>query len=325
MIGQKHKSADALAALKITERPLLGPRAASFSTPSEALAEDLSTADASPMADSPAADSGNVNCIMSPYEDPVQAVGAENLIEPITHSATIETAEALAALDPELAETLSTLSEVSKEWPSPSTEDSGLYVKTWISPMIAEYERWQVVKNNLKSMELILRSPFVPRTFPEWLGHRCEMEEINVKELCRKIKGSEAVAALGKDRDRVNDTFGGKKFDDGNSSVLAWKTIWTPWNESDFGDLQASWPCYQEMKEEGDERNTSGFGRFPALPRAKTNETVNYKHRAVIVANPFDRVWPVPPAEMVDEGVGDTDDMIAEALLGRDLLSAIDE
>ena len=322
MIGQKHKSADALAALKTPERPHLIPRAASFSAASEALAEDSKIVDAASTSEIPASDSGNMSAVMSAYEDPIPAVGAENLDTPISYSASMETVEALAAKDPDFAETLS---EVSKEWPSPTTEDSGQHVRTWVSPMIAEYERWQVVKNNLRSMELIPRSPFVPRTFLEWLSHRFGMKELNIKELCRRIKVFEAVVALGPDRHRIKNTFDGKNFEDGNSGVLALETIWTPWNESSSNRPQAPWPCYQEMKEEGDERNTSGFGRFPALPRVKTNDTVNYKHRGVLVAAPFDRVWPVPPPETVDGGVGDSDDAIAEALLGRDLLSAIDD
>ncbi|KAL8829872.1 MAG: hypothetical protein Q9191_001763 [Dirinaria sp. TL-2023a] len=322
MIGQKHKSADALAALKAPERPFLTPRAASFSAASETPVENSKIEDAGSTTEEPALDSGSASSVMSPYEDPVPAVGADDLDTPMNHAASLETVEALAAEDPDFAETLS---EVSKEWPSPTTEDSSQHVRTWVSPIIAEYERWQVVKNNLRAMELIPRSPFVPRTFLEWLNHRFGMKDLNIKELCRRIKAFEAVVALGSDRIRIMKAFNGKKFDDGNSGVLALETTWTPWNKPNSGRLQAPWPCYQEMKEEGDERNTSGFGRFPALPRVVTNETVNYKHRAVLITTPFDRVWPLPPAEMVDDGVGDSDDAIAEALLGKGLLSAIDE
>lgn len=323
MIGQKHKSSDALTALRTPERPQLNPRAASFSGMSDTLFDDSTTIDESTLMETHPGESGYTSAIMSPYETPVQPVGSNDLEAPNDHAPEAQTLKDLAAKDPDLAETLS---ELSTDWPSPITDDSGCYVRTWVSPVIAEYERWQVVKNNLKSMELIPRSPFVPRTFSEWLTHRQEMKEINIKGLKRKIKDREAIAALGQDQEHVKKAFAGKDFKkDGNSGVLALKTVWTPWNNSKLDRPQAPWPCQQEMREEGDERNTSGFGRFPALPRAAANETVNYKHRAVIPATPLDSVWPVPPAEMLDDGVGELEDPYGKAQLGGDLLAALDE
>lgn len=63
---------------------------------------------------------------------------------------------------------------------SPTYSDEGIAARVWVSPQIAEWERWMVVKANLKTMELIPRSPYVPRTFSEWLTHRAEMTDIKV-------------------------------------------------------------------------------------------------------------------------------------------------
>ena len=73
------------------------------------------------------------------------------------------------------------LTSPSKEWYSPTYSDEGTAARVWVSPQIAEYERWTAVKANLKIMELIPRSPYVPRTFAEWLTHRAEMTDIKVR------------------------------------------------------------------------------------------------------------------------------------------------
>ena len=75
----------------------------------------------------------------------------------------------------------SELTSPSKEWYSPTYSDEGMAARMWVSPKIAEYERWMAVKANLKIMELIPRSPYVPRTFAEWLTHRAEMTDIKVR------------------------------------------------------------------------------------------------------------------------------------------------
>lgn len=72
------------------------------------------------------------------------------------------------------------LTSPSKEWHSPTYSDEGMAARMWVSPKIAEYERWMAVKANLKVMELIPRSPYVPRTFAEWLTLRAEMTDIKV-------------------------------------------------------------------------------------------------------------------------------------------------
>jgi len=326
MIGQKHKSAVELAALRMPERPRLNPRAASFSAASELPAASQHSADASTTTEDFVTGDGVASRIMSPYESPVSPVEAGAPNTPSIYAPNFETLEALAAEDLDFAECLSV---ISKEWPSPGTEESTLHAKIWVSPLIAEYERWQVVKHNLVSMELIPRSPFVPTNFSQWLVHRAEVNEMNAKDLTKRMAKKEAEIQSEILRERVRAAFARKYFDDNRSGVTAQETIWAPWSRPTIRRPQASWPCYQEMKEEGDERNTSGFGRFPALPRIEANETVNYKYRNVIEATDLDRVWPLPPVlPMSDNAEGPLIGLHgedAETLLNSDLLAALDE
>lgn len=326
VIGQKHRSAIELAALQMPERPRLNPRAASFSAATEVPAASLHSTDASTTTEESVTGDGMASRIMSPYESPVSLVEADALNTPSIYAPNFETLEVLATQDPDFAECLSV---VSKDWPSPGTEESTLHAKIWVSPLIAEYERWQAVKHNLTSMELIPRSPFVPTNFTQWLIHRAEVKEINAKDLTRKLANKEAEIQSEILKERVRAAFARKNFDDGRSGVTAQETIWAPWSRPTVRRPHASWPCYQEMKEEGDERNTSGFGRFPALPRIEANETVNYKYRNVIEATDLDRVWPLPPvlliSDIAEAPIIGSNGEGAEALLNRDLLAALDE
>lgn len=327
MIGQKYKSAEELPALQMSERPSLSPRAASFSGETEPRTPEQPTVQSSSTTEESVLEDGAASQLMSPDESPVLPVGAEAANTPSIYAPNLETLEAFAAQDPDFADCLSVMS---KDWGSPTTDDSGLRAKVWVSPLIAEYERWQVVKYNLVSTELIPRSPFVPKTFSEWLIHRAEMSEINANDLSRKLANKEAEVASKKLRERVLAAFARMNLDDGRSGVLSQETVWAPWSRPTTRRPQASWPCYQEMKEEGDERNTSGFGRFPALPRIQANETVNYKHRNVIEATDFDRVWPrppvsPPPAENPEDSEAVSGGVKPENLLSSDLLAALDD
>jgi hypothetical protein len=76
------------------------------------------------------------------------------------------------------------------------------------------------------------------------------------------------------------------------------------------------------MEFEGDERVTSGYSRFPPLPRVPGNETVNWKCKAQIAAYPFDKVWTLSTAHDL-EAIAE-DERMTE-LLGNDLLNEIDE
>ena len=102
------------------------------------------------------------------------------------NSADIKAQEATLSLEIDNGE----LTSPPKEWYSPTYSDEGMAARVWVSPQIAEYERWMSVKANLKVMELIPRSPYVPRTFAEWLTLRAEMSDFKVRcEISRKASG----------------------------------------------------------------------------------------------------------------------------------------
>lgn len=197
---------------------------------------------------------------------------------------------------------------------------------------MAENEKWLQIHENLKRMELNQRSPCVPHTFNEWMAHRRGIVEDCKADQARKLADLRASSVnylreRGSRRIKIGHAFGGKRFNDGRSAVLAMPTIWCSWYQPMEERPQAPWPCPEEMKEEGDERKTSGFRRFPGLPRLPGNETVVWKQKALLHALPFDEMWKLPTAESVAAAAfRDPEENIErmEELIGRVLLDAID-
>lgn len=183
---------------------------------------------------------------------------------------------------------------------------------------------------NLKRMELIPRSPFVPHNFNEWIAHRRGRAEDATAEKAQKLADMEASSLPGRSHGchiKIGRAFGGKCWNDGRSAVLALPTIWNSWYQPSEQRPQALWPCTEEMREEGDERKTSGFRRFPGLPRVPGNETVAWKQKNALPFLPFDGVWPLPTAESVAAAAvkaAAIEIERMEELLGKDLLDAID-
>ncbi|MCJ1453570.1 hypothetical protein MMC28_003917 [Mycoblastus sanguinarius] len=206
--------------------------------------------------------------------------------------------------------------------------------RTWVNPRMAEGERWLQVEENLKKMELIPRSPFVPHTFDQWIAHRQgRLEDVGAEQAKKLARMQEHLKPRHPDlpppgkKVHIGPAFGGKRFNDGRSAVLAIPTVWCSWYKPTVERPQALWPCVEEMKEEGDERKTSGFRRFPGLPRVPGNETVVWKQKNVVQALLFDEVWRLPTAESVAAAkvkadAEETERM--EELLGEGLLDAID-
>lgn len=221
-----------------------------------------------------------------------------------------------------------------------------------------EFTKWTKVEQDLLRMGLIKRVPgkpdsgsfVVPHTFEQWLEFRAGRAEDALAENAAKIRqrNCEAEAAEklrrmhsidnthgyltstygpGK-RVKVELAMGGKNYSDGRGAVLAHPSNWSPWYQPTEGRPEAPWPCPEEMKEEGDERHTSAFGRFPALPRAPGNPTVVWKVKPVIPALPFDDVWRLPNkdtwAELYSQKQQDNDKDFMEGLIGQSLLNAID-
>ena len=191
--------------------------------------------------------------------------------------------------------------------------------RTWVAPLTAEKEKWLQAEAQLKRTRLIPRSPFVPKSFDEWLAFRVECMVAAEEEEKRRLRFREVEASI---PTRVNPPFGAKTFSDNRGAVLLLPTVWSPWVQSTEARPLAPWPSQEEMKEEGDERHTSGYGRFPALPRVPGNETVNWKQKNLVDTYPLDKVWDKPWATMIEPAL---DKKRAEELIGQDLLAALNE
>lgn len=187
---------------------------------------------------------------------------------------------------------------------------------------MAEQEKFDIARTNLERMEFIPRSPFVPRTMDEWLAHRIAFAEDAKQDELKRLSDKQAASTptIISARVRVLLPFCGKRFGDNRSAVLGLKSTWTLWYEPTESYPQAPWPSPEEMKEEGDERNTSGFGRFPALPRVPGNETVAWKQKNVIVPYPFDGVWKLPK---IEKGQPTYNESAMSELIGEEMTKAL--
>ena len=199
---------------------------------------------------------------------------------------------------------------------------------TWIKPKNAVEEQWEKVNANLRKMELNTRSPFVPQSYTEYLAHLRGLREESVIKQKKRMEYLRRNLEIDLEITKIHSAFGGRSFNDGNSGVLCLPTIWSTCRLITVQRPEAPWPCREEMKEEGDERNTSGFRRFPALPRVPGNVTVNWKQRSVLPQLPLDQVWLRPTAESLAETQSDADD-VEEAgkmtdMLGSSLLGDLD-
>ena len=206
--------------------------------------------------------------------------------------------------------------------------------RTWSrsNDLAEEEDRWRRVKDSLGKMNL-LRSSVVPKTLKDWLAHQCDRTEAKREREQRKLK---EVNTSRRDDGlpppsrpvKIGPGFRGKTFEHKNySSVLVCPSVWARMYEPPAERPDPPWPCVEEMKEEGDERNTSGFRRFPALPRVPGNDTVQYKLKAIQDFLPFDTIWKLPTRESVEaanEKTSPEEFEKMEGYLGRSLLDALD-
>ena len=190
-----------------------------------------------------------------------------------------------------------------------------------------EWAKWGKIEQDLLRMGLIKRVPgksdigsfAVPKSLEQWLQFRAGRTEDLLLQSSAKIKRRDSEREESARIRRIFSTtgthdplidestqrrtimiepaMGGKEFHDGCCTVLAQQSIWSPWYKSTEERPEALWPCSEEMKEEGDERHTSAFGRFLALPRVPGNPTVVWKVKPVVPALLFDEIWKVPSKE----------------------------
>ncbi|MCJ1283489.1 hypothetical protein MMC26_002819 [Xylographa opegraphella] len=175
-----------------------------------------------------------------------------------------------------------------RTWASP-TQPSHTNSKVWVSPLEKIQDRWLVIKDNLSRVRFD-RSPFVPQDRPGYFEHLASQAEDLAKKEKKRLQQLESV---GGGHHFWIIPFDGQSFSDNRSAVLAVSSIWSLWYDPPQGRPEAPWPTPDEFREEGDERHTSGFGRFLPLPRVPGNETVAWKQKAFLEPYHLDQVNPV--------------------------------
>ncbi|KAK2735207.1 hypothetical protein FQN57_001312 [Myotisia sp. PD_48] len=158
--------------------------------------------------------------------------------------------------------------------------------KTWVSEETKEFENW--VKTRDSMMCIAPKSPFIPKSFREWLCYKVLKKEDERRKVLRDLTARQTRSD--KKTARINRIFAGKILNDQLSLVLASKSIWSPLLGSANSGQFAAWPTYDEYKHEGDDRNKSRYSRFPPLPREPGNETVNWKQRKPLDQHAFDEL-----------------------------------
>ena len=188
------------------------------------------------------------------------------------------------------------------------------------------------MEDNFKSMNL-LRSCVVPNTFKDWLAHqrgRADAKKTREQQKLDMLVPYPRDPRLPPPGHLIKNgpAFRGRSFEHKNyCAILPFPSVWARNYEPSTERPDALWPCVEEMKEEGDERNTSGFRRFPAIPRVPGNDTVQYKYRKMQDCFPFDEIWKLPTRDSVEAAnerylPEETEKM--EEYLGTSLLDALD-
>lgn len=189
--------------------------------------------------------------------------------------------------------------------------------KTWISDQAKEREAFARFRDSF--VHVAPNSPFVPRSWVEWLKHRLWLkEEAHRKEL-RRLKIREVEHA--QPRQPVSLALEGRAFNDSRSSVLAMESIWRPSAGFHRRWPSAPWPTIDELKYEGTYRSISGFCRFHPLPRVPGNTTAHWRNRPPLRPFPFDRVG--SPIRWGERPVGVDGRMML--LVGGSLLKEMDK
>ncbi|KAI4241798.1 MAG: hypothetical protein L6R40_004344 [Gallowayella cf. fulva] len=193
--------------------------------------------------------------------------------------------------------------------------------RTWVSPRLREKDEWKRIHEGLHALNLNQpdHSPYTPKSFDDYLQHKHDHLNDRKRDIEDKCLASASTPAS--THHPLDPAIAGKSYNDARATVLALETIWCPWDAPTSSHPQPPWPAKEEMREEGDERHTSQFGRFLALPRNPGNETVTYKQRSVVRQHHFDRVWEVPRLD--DEGEWFEEGVMGE-LVGGGLLRELE-
>ncbi|MCJ1384023.1 hypothetical protein MMC17_007138 [Xylographa soralifera] len=195
-------------------------------------------------------------------------------------------------------------------WASP-VQASHTNSRVWVSPLEKIQDRWLVIKDNLSRVRFD-RSPFVPQDRPGYFEHLASQAEDLAKKEKKRLEQLEA--QRGGHHSWIIP-FNGQSFSDNRSAVLAVPSIWSLWYEPPHRRPEAPWPTPDEFREEGDERHTSGFGRFLPLPRVPGNETVVWKQKAFLEPYDLDQVNPVLWREDTPRFLEEEEQTLAEILM----------
>ncbi|MCJ1400863.1 hypothetical protein MMC11_004072 [Xylographa trunciseda] len=195
-------------------------------------------------------------------------------------------------------------------WASPA-QASHTNSRVWVSPLEKIQDRWLVIKDNLSRVRFD-RSPFVPQDRPGYFEHLASQAEDLAKKEKKRLEQFEA--ERGGHHSWIIP-FSGKSFSDNRSAVLAVPSIWSMWYQAPQTRPEAPWPTHDEFREEGDERHTSGFGRFLPLPRVPGNETVVWKQKAFLEPYELDHVNPVLWREDTPRLLEEEEQILAETLM----------
>jgi len=130
-------------------------------------------------------------------------------------------------------------------------------------------------------------SPFIPRSWKDWVAHRLEVKEVGQKSIQNRISAKETYNRR-ESRARVMPLLNGKVWKDNFGAVVAFETVFVPWYKSSEDRVEPPWPNYEEFKHEGDDRERSKYRRQLPLPRKPGNATVNWKQRQMQEPYEFD-------------------------------------
>jgi hypothetical protein len=187
----------------------------------------------------------------------------------------------------------------------------------WYNNEVIQRARFLKTAEDLKRIRFD-RAGFAPLTFDEFKDHEKDftLYKLAKKEKSLEHKNANTEMALTQGVPCI--PFGGKVFSDGLHSVFAVPSVWAKGST-------APWPAKEEFKEEGDERHTSGFGRFLPIPRVVGNETVNWKQKAYTQVHDIDYVDPVAQRTYFDpvDDYNNTAFVCGEYILSHDEIEAL--
>ena len=154
---------------------------------------------------------------------------------------------------------------------------------------------WRRLETNLRRMRFD-RCPAIPQDFDEYISHLADVAREQADYAAGKLATTKTETAINErlERQPIVPFESIRRFRDPRLGVMGYKTIWAhSWIEEKDHPV-AHWPDAQELKEEGDERHTSNFGRCMPMLRCPGNETVNWKQLPELTMYPFDQVMHVP-------------------------------